>query len=171
MTGPAGYPSDAEGWGRLVLDNSLYFEGDAARNFVAEARNAEGLLAGESIAYTFTTAESGPLAVTMAFTDFPAAHLASQAPVSNLDLEVSSPGGELYKGNIFSGGVSIPSGRPDSINNVERVVLPAAPAGEWTLRVRASSTPMGAQGFALVASGQGLEGGSTADGSDGWMIF
>lgn len=171
MTGAAGYPSNAEGWGRLVLDNALHFEGEARRNFIAEARNAEGLLAGESRTFTVTTSEAGPLAVTMVFTDFPAAHLSTLTPVSNLDLEVVSAEGLLFKGNVFSGGVSIPSGRPDGINNVERVVLPSAPAGEWTLRVKASATPLGAQGFALVATGQGLEATASPTGSDGWLIF
>jgi hypothetical protein len=43
MTGVAGYPSNAEGWGRLVLDETLHFAGDPGRMWAVDVRRAQGL--------------------------------------------------------------------------------------------------------------------------------
>ena len=51
MTGVAGYPSNLGGWGRLLLDDGLYFPGDTARMFVGDVRNERGLATGEEMSF------------------------------------------------------------------------------------------------------------------------
>ena len=51
MTGMAGYPGAREGWGRLILEYSLWFEGDAQRILPFDLRNANGLLTAETKDY------------------------------------------------------------------------------------------------------------------------
>ncbi len=66
---------------------------------------------------------TGPLKVVLVWTDPPSSSLATTNLVNDLDLVVSGPGG-VFKGNSFSGGVSVPEGEPDRLNNVEVVYLP-----------------------------------------------
>jgi hypothetical protein len=155
MTGAAGYPTPAEGWGRILLENSLYFEGDARRLWYRDVRHAQGLATGEERSWYVPVVSSGePLSVTMVFTDQPASLGASVAPVNDLDLVVEGPDG-TFLGNSFDValGRSTAGGAADDRNNVERVVLPAPTAGAWTVRVLGTSVPMGPQGFALVVNG------------------
>ena len=71
-----------------------------------------------------TVASSGqPFRVTLAWTDPPGATPAA-AYVNDLDLEVNV-GGQLYRGNVFSGATSATGGSSDTRNNVESVFLPA----------------------------------------------
>jgi hypothetical protein len=155
MTGVAGYPSDTEGMGRVLLDGALYFAGDTRRLAVLDdPRNAAGLLTGESTSYELDVfASTEPLEVTLAFTEPPAALNAALATVNDLDLEVLSPTGVTYRGNVFAGGASVPGGVADARNNLETVVLASPPTGVYTVRVRANAVNQGTQGFALVATG------------------
>jgi hypothetical protein len=159
MAGVAGYPSNLEGWGRILLDDALYFAGDDRRLWLRDVRHAEGLSTGDVDAWSIRVVDpSQPLAVTMAFMDQPAVLNAAYAPVNDLDLEVEGPTG-LYRGNVFDvlAGESVTDGSPDALNNVERVVVTAPATGEWSIRVRGASIPAGPQGFAVVANG-GLAG-------------
>ncbi len=158
MTNIGGYPSDQEGWGRVLLENALYFAGDVrSTSVLADVRNADGLSTGQLAEHTLTVnASQETLRVTMAFTDPPAALLASQAAINDLDLEILSPGGLLYLGNVIDSGTGLSQtgGSADPINNVEMVILDAPEAGEWTVRVRGTAVNQNLQGYALVASGQ-----------------
>jgi len=59
------------------------------------------------------------------------------ALVNDLDLEVLSPDGHLYRGNRFDFGESIPDSLgADTINNVECVHLFAPVPGEYVVRIR-----------------------------------
>ncbi|MDX2176095.1 MAG: S8 family serine peptidase [Candidatus Sumerlaeia bacterium] len=158
MTSVTGYPSNAEGWGRLLLDNALYFDGDTRTLYVADYRRSagEGLGQGatrsESIRVT-STAE--PLRVTLAFMDPAASIGASSAPINNLDLEVVSPSGATYRGNVFTGGFSSTGGSADTLNNVEVVSIAAPEAGEWTITVRGTTVNAlyPSVGYAIAANG------------------
>lgn len=154
MTGVTGYPSDREGWGRLLLDDALYFPGDARTSVVKDVRNAVGLSTAESDEYVIDVQNGLSLQVTMVFTDPPAAHAAALTPINDLDLEVEGPDG-TFLGNVFSSGSSTTGGNADNLNNVERVILPASgfTDGTWTLRVLGTSIPDGPQGYALHVSG------------------
>ncbi len=154
MTGVAGYPSNREGWGRLLADYSLYFPGDARTLWAADVRNASGLDTGEVVEYPVEVIGSGEqLRVTMQFTDPAAASGASFAAVNDLDLEVVAPDGTMYKGNVFSGGASVTGGSKDDRNNLEQVHINLPAVGTWTVRVSAAAVNIGTQGYALVASG------------------
>ncbi|MFY9342316.1 MAG: S8 family serine peptidase [Planctomycetota bacterium] len=154
MTGVAGYPNDSEGWGRIVLDESLHFTGDVGRLWVADQRRAGGLVTGGSRTFSITVVgASRPLEVTLAFTDFAGTTGAANPVVNNLDLVVTAPGGAIYRGNVWSGGFSTTGGVADAKNNVERVAIAAPAAGTWTFQVNATAVPQGPSGFGLCATG------------------
>lgn len=158
MTGVPGYPSDREGWGRLLLDDALYFTGDAARLLVHDVRNADGLATGEVFTAAFSLASAAvPLRITMAYTQPPAAVNAADPVINNLDLELIGPGGVLYRGNVFADGQSAEGGSADPRNSVERIVRENPAIGQYTLTVRGTQVNagpgVGRQGFAVVVNG------------------
>jgi hypothetical protein len=159
MTGLAGYPGPREGWGRLLLENALWFEGDTRRIMSFDLRNAAGLTTGQTREYRFRVGSSSEqLKITMTFTDWPATLNASAANVrvNDMDLEVVTPGGTLYRGNVIdtNQGLSTPGGSADTINTTEMVILNTPEVGAWTIRLRATAVNMGPrQGAAVVATG------------------
>ncbi|HUU81993.1 MAG TPA: S8 family serine peptidase [Phycisphaerae bacterium] len=161
MTGISGYPSDLEGWGRVLLDDALHFPGESRKLVVLEdLRNAGGLSTAEQLEYRLTVLGSGErLKVTLVWTDPPASASTGTgfAAVNDLDLEVESPVGEVFKGNVFSGGVSVTGGTKDDRNNVEQVHLDAPDTGIWQVRVLGAAVNQDTQGFALVATGDAVE--------------
>ncbi len=160
MTGIAGYPSNREGWGRVLLDNSLYFEGDSRYNIIRDVRNGsnEALSTGDAIEIPFTVnSNMEELRITMVFHDAPAATNASFAPVNNLDLELDSPFGFQLLGNVFSGGFSNTGGTADAINNVEMIRMANPLPGDYVVRVRGAAVNTGQQGYAVVIAGDVTE--------------
>jgi len=154
LTDVAGYPSDLEGWGRVLADASLAFPQDTRRLWIADVRNADGLNTGEVKEYPIVVHGSAEkLKVTCVWTDPPPAPEAAVAAVNNLDLEVVAPDATLYRGNVFAGGVSATGGTADTLNNVEQVHVAAPMAGTWTVRVGATVINQARQGFALVVTG------------------
>jgi hypothetical protein len=156
-TGPV--PNNDEGWGRIDLENLI----DSSRRYSFQDQG-EGLRTGQILERKFIVGQDEPLKVTLVYTDVPALPAAIPALVNDLDLEVVSPDGLVYRGNAFSDGESVP-GTPDGdrINNVEAVHLESPAVGEWTVRVRAvnvvqdvhrRTTGPAEQDFALVVSGQ-----------------
>ncbi len=161
MTGIAGYPSNQEGWGRVLLDDTLHFTGDTDVLIVRDIRNASGLSTAGQNSVAFNVAGSGErLRVTLVWTDPPASAStgAAAAWINNLDLEVVDPNGNIYKGNVISSGVSTIGGTADDRNNVEQVILPTPSTGGWLARVKGTAVNQGTQGFALVISGDVNEG-------------
>jgi hypothetical protein len=155
VTGIADYPSDLEGWGRLLLENALYFTGDSRKLAVAEdLRNANGLTTGQVRAYAgVVNGGSESLRVTLVWTEKEAALNANPAYINNLDLEVRTSGA-IYRGNVFAGGQSATGGTADTKNNVEQVLRNAPTTGLFRIVVRATAVnTVAPQGFALVATG------------------
>lgn len=155
MSGIAGYPSNKEGWGRVLLDNALYFAGDTSKLIVLkDRRNAVGLTTGQSETFNLNVVSiATPFRITLVWTEKEAALNANPAYINNLNLVVTGPGG-TYLGNVFSGGQSTPGGATDTKNNVEQVQLTVPTAGAYTVQVLASTVnTVDPQGFALVASG------------------
>lgn len=151
--GTADQPNNIEGWGRILLDDVLYFSGDARELRFEE--EATGLATGEQVTYTYRVDSNlQPLEIVLVWTDYPATQNANPALVNNLDLTVTAPGGELFRGNVYSGGQSNTGGSSDT-RNVEECVRRSNPAtGDWTITVRAANVPQGGrQPFALVATG------------------
>ena len=156
MTNESGYPTNLEGWGRMLLDEAMHFAGEVRTMMVADVRHASGdaLTTGGEYELPFeVTDASEKLKATMVFTDAPAAPAAAFVPVNDLDLTVTSPSGAEYLGNVFVGGLSATGGSADDLNNVEQVHLEAPETGTWTLRVSGTAVNDGPQGFAVVVSG------------------
>ena len=151
------YPNDAQGWGRLVLDDALYVnpatEGPRKLWVVDQTT---GLITGQAIDYKIrVNSNAAPLRILMTYSDYPAFPNANPALVNNLNLQVTAPNGSVYKGNVFSVfslGESLPnSGSFDTRNPIEGVIVSSPGAGDWTLHVEAANVPAGPQPFALVA--------------------
>lgn len=156
MTGIGGYPSNTEGWGRVLADDACFLNGDSRKLVVFDdVRNADGLSTSDFVEYPLEVQSGQKLKVTLVFTDVPASASTGGgfAAVNDLDLEVVSPGGQTYRGNVFSGGQSTTGGSPDIRNNVEQVHLNSPQIGSWTVRVRATAVNSGTQGYALLATG------------------
>ena len=163
MTNVSGYPSNQEGWGRLVADDGLYFPGDARKNLVRQAfNNDEGALdTGDTYVIEFdVNSSSEPLKITLAYHDAPGSLNASSPAVNNLNLLSASPSGVSYTGNDMntSTGESNAFGfNTDSINNVEQIVISAPETGRWIVEINAASVNTGTQGYGLVISGDVAE--------------
>ncbi len=157
MTGIAGYPSNLEGWGRLIADNALYFPGDTRTLVIEDVRNSDGLTTGDSIESALEVVTSAePLHITLTWTEPAATSGAAFAQVNDLDLEVIAPSGDIFRGNAFADGASIADGGRDDRNNVEQVVVPNPEVGEWSIQIRATAVNVGRQGYASVISGDVL---------------
>ncbi|HVP12014.1 MAG TPA: S8 family serine peptidase [Phycisphaerae bacterium] len=154
MSGMAGYFTPAEGWGRILMDDVLYFPGDARKLLVTDVRNAAGLNTGDTNSYYFGVQSSTQrLKVTLVWTDVPAELSASFTPINNLDLVVTDPYSTAYLGNVFSGGQSSTGGSADIRNNVEQVHRDAPNPGRWRIDVLGTAVNQDRQGYALVVTG------------------
>jgi uncharacterized repeat protein (TIGR01451 family) len=154
-------PDHDQGWGRVDVASAV----EPPLPTTYDDRQA-GLLTGQSAEYRLSVADTGsPLVATLAWTDRPASPGCSDCLVNDLDLVLVGPSGTIYRGNQFTTAIGDKAtdaahvSRPgatasDDRNNVERIQLaPGMPAGAYTLRVHATAVPVGAQPFALLASG------------------
>jgi hypothetical protein len=159
-TGTGPVPNICQGWGRVLLDDALFFTGQARTLFVADDPGFAQGGAGQTKTFTVQVAAGQALRTTLAWTDFPSTPAASINLNNDLDLTVSGPSG-TFLGNVFSSSQSITGGTADRRNNIEQVTLNAPIAGTYTITVRAFNVPSSAQPFALVATG-GLTTGDVA---------
>lgn len=152
-------PNSDEGWGRIDLLNLIASE----RRFELVEQDA-GLRTGQVFEKRVVVGADDQLKVTLTYTDVPGLPAAIPALVNDLDLEAISPDGQIYRGNAFLDGESVP-GTPegDRINNVEGVHIANPAAGEWIVRVRANNVVTDVHGrtggapeqdFAVAISGQ-----------------
>ncbi len=159
MTGINGYPSNSEGWGRLLLDDALYFAGDSRKLWFVDRRNINGLTTGQMDEYYVLVLDTTPpLKVTLVFTDVQGTVNSAAPVVNNLNLEVIGPSGTSFKGNVFNAtGESTTGGSYDTLNNVEQVHRRTLNQGIYTVRVHGAAVngPSGnpRQGYALVVTG------------------
>ncbi|HMG21093.1 MAG TPA: S8 family serine peptidase, partial [Kofleriaceae bacterium] len=151
-TGTGAVPNNCQGWGRVLLDNTLFFTGQARTLFATDDAGFPQGSAGQTKTFTVQVAAGQPLRVTLAWTDFPSTPAASINLNNDLDLQVTGPSG-TFLGNVFSASQSTTGGAADRRNNVEQVTLNTPAAGSYTITVRAFNVPSSAQPFALVASG------------------
>ncbi|MEM7586182.1 MAG: S8 family serine peptidase [Acidobacteriota bacterium] len=154
MTGSSAIPGGCQGWGRVLLDDTLHFTGEDRSLFLED--DATGFAAGssnETRTFELTVnSSSEPLKVTLAWTDFPSTPAAGIHLINDLDLEVSGPSG-TFLGNVFASGVSTPGGTADRLNPLEQVLVASPTPGLYTVTVRSFTVPNGPQRFALVATG------------------
>jgi hypothetical protein len=148
----ADIPNMNEGWGRVLLEDALYFDGDARELKVDDV--TPGVSQGGFQTLEFEVdSNSVPLEIVLVWSDYPATAAASVALINNLDLTVTAPGGTTYKGNVFSGGQSTSGGSYDNRNVEEVVRLASPPVGAYTVRVDGTTVPHAPQPFALVSTG------------------
>lgn len=151
MTSAGTIPNGQQGWGRLDIDNVLYF--DTETNALRIVDMTTGLATGDEVVYNFTFGAGAPLKLTLVWTDYPGSTIATKQIVNDLDLVVTAPGGTTYYGNNFASGQSQAGGSPDNTNVEEFVLLKTPTAGEYSVKVRSLNAPRGPQPFSLVASG------------------
>jgi len=150
---PITIPSHEQGWGRVLLDNALYFSGDARGLWVAD--NAGPFTSPSNAPVVFQLAMAGtgqPLKVTLAWTDYPSTPAAATNLVNDLDLRVDGPSGGFW-GNHFFQGVSQAGGAPDRLNNLEQVLIADPAPGVYSIQISPHAVPAGPQSFSLVVTG------------------
>lgn len=151
------YPNNNQGWGRIDLDNALYFSGDS-RGLVA-IDDRYGLSTGATVTYQLAIGSGDqPVEITLVWSDYPGVAMSDPNLVNDLDLTVSSPDGTVYRGNMYTGyspgeSETNPASN-DHLNNVEGVLaISDAQPGIWTVSVSGYNVPMGPQPFALIMTG------------------
>lgn len=162
---PLGYPDpggSGEGWGRLLLDNSLYFKGDNRKLKIWDVKHSVGLNKNEdSNTHEFSvTGTHEPLKITLHWTEPPARSRSASPTSNNLDLVVTDKHGNSYYGNDIVTGIGesrIGTAPVDKVNTTEMVLISVPKEGIYTIKVVA--TEIGClcnkpgQGYALVVTG------------------
>ncbi len=159
-TGGGDGPNQSQGWGRITLDDSLYFEGDPRRLYLDESAQALGT--GDVVEYRFEVEAGQPFKATLTWTDYPAMAGAGIHLVNRLRLEVEDPDGGVWTQKLADDDPdpfqSTSDSGFDNLNNVHQIRFDEPIAGEYRLRVRGVHVPMGGgQPYALAVSGD-LEG-------------
>jgi hypothetical protein len=145
-------PNNVAGWGRVKVDNILYFPGDAAHTALVDQN--DGLATGEFIEYEIEVADvTVPLKVALCWYDKEGSPSATRQLVNDLDLTVTDPVNVSYRGNFFANGESQPAGVRDTLNVEECVRRNVPLPGRWRIRVTGTNVPFAPQPFALVVSG------------------
>ncbi|MEP7010938.1 MAG: S8 family serine peptidase [Acidobacteriota bacterium] len=157
MTVPTAIPSNCQGWGRVLLDDALFFPGDTRKLW---AKDDPGFATGSTATktFTFTVVAGQSFKATLAWTDFPSTPAASIHLINDLDLTVSGPSG-TFLGNVFASGASTTGGAADRRNTLEQVLVASPAAGTYTVTVKAFNIPQGTEPFALVVTGNATEAG------------
>ncbi|MBN2432789.1 MAG: S8 family serine peptidase [Acidobacteria bacterium] len=165
-TGREDAPAAGQGWGRITLDDALYFaaKADSRKLLVWDLPNSQGVSTGGTREFPVNVTDGQPIKATLTWTDPPAVPGAAVALVNDLDLELEAADGTVYRGNQWNGqtvnGLKESQPNPagmDNLNNVEGILVKAPAAGDYILRVKGANVPGydqdTAQGFALVLTG------------------
>lgn len=127
-------PDQIQGWGRVNFRN---IAGSGVPRSVFDQRGPLDHAGDSSTKHFRIVSASKRLRVTLAWTDAPGP-TTGNAFVNNVDLVVTA-GGQTYKGNVMSGGLSATGGAADPRNNLENVVLPTGATGPVTVKVIGSN--------------------------------
>ncbi len=140
-TSTATIPNGIEGWGRMNM--KFMMNTGVPTKYVNEEHHFTG--PGAAVGFIGAVADSTkPVRVTLVWTDPPGA--GNPALVNNLDLTVNV-GGSVYRGNVFTGGVSTTGGSADTVNNVENVFLPAGIPAGTVFSISISATAINGDGI------------------------
>jgi len=149
------YPDTGQGWGRVNLTKLV--ETPDYRTFYYDQLTPLSVGGQQSKRYIFQMEEGlRTVKFTLVWTDYVGSPSSSKALVSDLDLVVTDPNGKTYIANNFNNQGHSLDGKDltnDSVNNVEKVVVPQAAPGFWSATIIAKNTPNGPQNYALVAQG------------------
>ncbi len=156
-------PGLGQGWGRVLLDNSLYFTGDV-RSLLVDDNTAgldgAGIVRPFFKAYTVTVAAGQVLDVTCVYTEPPGAVGSAAQMVNYMYVEVDHPNGSTYylsgDGN-FSNGWTVPNTSFIYPDVVQKVRFNVTTSGVYTIYVVAFMTDQvtpgwNVQPYALAAS-------------------
>ncbi|MEI7555935.1 S8 family serine peptidase [Candidatus Chlorohelix sp.] len=146
-------PSPNQGWGDVNLDGLT----DGTPRILVDQTTTLTATGQTYTSFGTISTSSKPFNVTLAWTDAPGSTTGNSF-VNNLDLEVTV-GGQVYKGNVFSGGYSTTSGSADTRNNVENVFIPAGITGNFKIKVTATNL-----------AGDGVPGNATSTDQDFALI-
>jgi subtilisin family serine protease/uncharacterized membrane protein len=149
------WPSREQGWGLVNASRAVVETRNWNTEFVDQSTKFYNI--GESMTYRYEVQAGTPLSISLVWTDLPSHTYAGKMLVNDLDLEVESPSGKVYKGNWFQSGYSVIGGTADNSNNVEMVYLGAPESGEWLVTVSCAELPPvyngGNQDFAISVVG------------------
>jgi hypothetical protein len=144
-------PNNNVGFGRIKIDNVLWFAGDVRKTLLAD--QTDGLAQGQFVEYQVNVTESTiPLEVSLCWNDYPGNPAGGVQLVNNLDLTVTN-GISTYRGNSFTSGFSNTNNVVDILNVEENVLINNPPVGVWTVRIAAPTVPVGPQPFGLCITG------------------
>lgn len=112
----------------------------------------DGLRTREKAEYAVKVTDSSqPLAITLAWTDYPASFAARRTLVNDLNLKVTTPSGERLNGNDF---FEAPyDDQVDNLNNVEQIWIVEPEKGTYTVTVEGYNIPKGPQPYAIATTG------------------
>jgi hypothetical protein len=134
-------PNGDEGWGRVHLRSVM--NTGVAMKYVNESHAFSN--PAESVVYSGTVADATkPFRVSLVWTDPPG--VGNPALVNNLDLTVTV-GANTYRGNVFTGGVSVTGGANSTIDNVENVFLAAGIAAGTPVTITVTATALNGDGI------------------------
>ncbi len=156
-TGP-GFFSNRAGWGKVWLENTLYFTGDERKFKFWDITHESGLSTSEGLTFDVDVLAGQEFRATLVWYDVAGPTGSGITLVNNLDLTVTTPV-DTYLGNHFSAAVSTTGGTADAINTVEQVRFISPVSGNYQITVSAPNVPGDGslesqkQGFALVVSG------------------
>ncbi len=149
------WPGREQGWGRVNVSRAIVETRDNNMEFVDQTTKFDNV--GQSQSYKYDVQAGQPLRVSLVWTDLPSHVYSGKMLINDLDLQVKSPSGQVYKGNVFGAGESITGGDADDTNNVEMVYIDSPTTGEWEVTVSSRQLPPvwggGNQDFALSVVG------------------
>ena len=160
-----GFFTNNVGWGRVWLENSLYFNGESKKMRMWEITNEDGLQTGEQFNVNIAVQAGEEFRATLVWYDLEGPTGSGVTLVNNLNLTVQQ-GANTYLGNNFTANNSVTTGAADAINTVEQIRFSAPVSGTYNITVDAANIPGNGtfgsdkQGFALVVAGDLSSGGS-----------
>jgi uncharacterized protein (TIGR03437 family) len=160
-------PSNGQGWGRMTLDDPLYFPGDrrelkiladiwngATASEAARPAPNPAITTGQTHTYQLTNVSTvEPLRISLVWVDPKGAIGASVALINDLNLEVTDPAGRVYRGSVnFANAYSNVAGSTafDNRNPHEAVYIQYPNPGTYTVKVIGANVPGNGQ-FGVVA--------------------
>ncbi len=157
-------PNRDEGWGMVDISKLERPLGNPVPFILVDEDTALGT--GDVEEHGIAAADmSEPFKISLVWTDMEAGAVGGgRTLINDLNLEVESPSGDIYRGNAFSGGWTPPNTNTmgdfdysgdgwDDTNNVENVYIhpDGIEAGGYTVRIHGNNVPDGPQTYALVA--------------------
>ena len=173
-------PASDQGWGRLMLDDALYFDGDGRGLALWDIPRDTGVSTGETWSAEFyVQSTTSDLKVVLAWPDPPSLVASPTFLVNDLDLRVTAPDGTVYWGNAwptrdrspftveYTQADVRPLNDPDNVEMVRLAGYTLTP-GLWKVEVVGQSVPgsgwadlSSRQDFAVLAVGPVSSSGGT----------